>query len=415
VTDRTNSPATPPVHAPHGFTADGAQLLVGGVPLARLAARIGRTPFYAYDRAKIQARVAELRAAMPAALHVHYAIKANPMPALVQLLAGLTDGLDVASVGEMGVALDTGIAPDRISFAGPGKTGDEIACAVAAGVTLNLESEAQLARALAAGDRLGLAPQVAIRVNPSFELKQSGMKMGGGAKPFGVDEDRVPTMIATARAGGAHLCGFHIYSGSQNLNADAIVDAQRKTVDLALALAEGSDVRPDWINIGGGFGVPYFPGERTLDLRPIGEALGPLCERAGAALGIPLVVELGRWLVAEAGIYVCRVLERKVSHGQVYLITDGGLHHHLAASGNFGQVIRKNYPVAIGTRMDDDARETQTVVGPLCTPLDVLGDRMALPPADVDDLVVVFRSGAYGPSASPRAFLGHPAAAEVLV
>jgi diaminopimelate decarboxylase len=414
MTDTPARPA-PPAHAPHAFETAGPELLVNGLPLSRLAARVGRTPFYAYDRSLLTARAKALRAAMPAALHLHYAIKANPMPAVVHHLASLTDGLDVASAAEMAVALDTGTVPDRISFAGPGKTAAEIERAVAAGITLNLESAVQLSHALAAGERLGVQPQVAIRVNPTFELKQSGMKMGGGPKAFGIDEDQVPGVIAAAKAGGARLRGFHIYSGSQNLSAPSIVDAQRKTVELGVRLAHEHDVALDWLNIGGGFGVPYFPGEKPLDLVPIGEALHGLCETAGRELRAPLVVELGRYLVAEAGIYVCRVLERKVSHGQVFLVTDGGLHHHLAASGNFGQVIRKNYPVAIGTRMDEAGREVQTVVGPLCTPLDVLGDRMSLPPAREGDLVVVFQSGAYGPTASPQAFLSHPAAGEVLV
>ena len=403
-------------HAPISvFDTAGGELVLGGVPLSRLAARVGRTPFYAYSRSAIQARVASLRRALPPALQLHYAIKANPMPAVVQLLAGLTDGLDVASAREMQVALDTGVPPEHISFAGPGKGQAEIVQAVAAGIALNLESALQLEQALAAADALGVAPRLAIRVNPSFELKSSGMKMGGGPKVFGVDEDQVPAMLDRIESAGLPLTGLHIYSGSQNLNAEAVVDAQTKTVDLALRLTERLRTAPRWVNIGGGFGVPYFPGEQPLDLDPIGANLHALLDRARNAAGVPLVMELGRYMVAEAGVYVCRVIDRKMSQGQVFLVSDGGLHHHLAASGNFGQVLRKNYPVAIGNRLTDDRRETQTVVGPLCTPLDLLADRMSLPPAGIGDLVVVFMSGAYGPTASPTAFLSHPAPAEVLV
>lgn len=403
-------------HAPIGaFDIAGGELALGGVPLSRLAARVGRTPFYAYSRSAIQARVASLRKALPPGLQLHYAMKANPMPAVVQLLAGLTDGLDVASAREMKVALDTGVSPEHVSFAGPGKGQAEIAQAVAAGIALNLESALQLDQALAAGDALGIAPRLAIRVNPSFELKSSGMKMGGGPKAFGVDEEQVPAMLDRIESAGLPLTGLHIYSGSQNLNAEAVVDAQTKTVDLALRLTERLRTAPRWVNIGGGFGVPYFPGEQPLDLGPIGANLHGLVERARATAGVPLVMELGRYMVAEAGVYVCRVIDRKVSQGQVFLVSDGGLHHHLAASGNFGQVLRKNYPVTIGNRLGDDRREVQTVVGPLCTPLDLLADRMSLPPAEVGDLVVVFMSGAYGPTASPTAFLSHPEPVEVLV
>jgi diaminopimelate decarboxylase len=405
-----------PLHASlEGFDVVDEELVIGGIGLRRLAERVGATPFYAYSRSILEARARTLRAQLPAGVHLHYAIKANPMPAVVQLLSQFTDGLDVASGREMRVALDTGVSPSLISFAGPGKSEAEISQAVAAGVTLNLESERQLDQALAAGHRLGVAPQLALRVNPSFELKGSGMKMGGGAKPFGIDEARIPALAARIEAEGLALVGFHIYSGSQNLNAAALIEAQRLTVELGLKLAGALRSGVRWINIGGGFGVPYFPGDKPLDTSVVLDALAPLAQAARASADAHLVIELGRYLVAPAGVYVCRVIDRKVSEGQVFLVVDGGLHHHLAASGNFGQVIRKNYPVAIGTAMGRAQCAVQSVVGPLCTPLDLLGDRMSLPLADVGDLVVVFQSGAYGPSASPTRFLSHPEPLEVLV
>ncbi len=406
-----------PVHAPMTqFALHNDCLQIGGMALTRLAQRVGRTPFYAYDRASIVARVASLRAALPPAVQLHYAMKANPMPAVVQLLAGMVDGIDVASGGELKIALDTTMAPARIGFAGPGKSDSELSCAVAAGVLLNLESEPEMERVALAGERLGLSPRVALRVNPDFELKHAGMKMGGGPRQFGVDAERIPAMLRRAGQLGLDFLGFHIFSGSQNLNAAAIIEAQQKSVELALRLAPHAPGPLRLLNIGGGFGVPYFPGERALDVTSVGEALdGALQRLQRGAPNCKLVLELGRYLVAEAGIYVSQVLERKVSRGQVFLITDGGLHHHLAASGNFGQVLRKNYPVVIGNKVAGDARETVSVVGPLCTPLDLLADRMELARADVGDLVVVFQSGAYGLTASPTAFLGHPAPIEVLL
>lgn len=397
--------------------ADGC-LQVGGIPLTRLAERVGSTPFYAYDRGLLDARVARLREALPAALRLHYAVKANPMPALVQHMAGLVDGFDIASAGEMAVALDTGVAPGEISFAGPGKTDAELRRAIAAGVCLHVESERELARAAALGALLGVKPLVALRVNPDFELKGSGMRMGGGAKPFGIDAERVPALLRALAGMAVEFRGLHIFSGSQSLKADAIVETQARTFDLALALMEGSGLALPQLNIGGGFGIPYFPGEEALALDAIGAGLEAGCARLRAQHPeTAVILELGRYLVGEAGIYVARVTERKESRGQVFLVTDGGLHHHLAASGNFGQVIRKNYPVAIGNRMGAAGAEPETVsvVGPLCTPLDVLAERMELARAQEGDLVVVFQSGAYGRSASPAAFLGHPAAAEVLV
>lgn len=407
----------PPQHAPmRQFAVHDDCLQIGGMPLPRLVQRVGRTPFYAYERRHISERIALLRAALPGALQLHYAMKANPMAALVQMMAGLVDGIDVASGGELAAALNTTMSPRRISFAGPGKSQAELGCAVAAGVLINLESEAEMERVAIIGEQLGLTPRVAVRVNPDFELKYSGMKMGGGARQFGVDEQRVPAMLRRLGQLGLDFVGFHIFSGSQNLSADAISLAQAQSLQLALRLAGDAPGPLRLLNIGGGFGVPYFPGERALDVAAIGDRLaGVLHELQRAAPGAKLVLELGRYLVAEAGLYVCRIIERKVSRGQVFLIVDGGLHHHLAASGNFGQVIRKNYPVIIGNKVQGDAREKVSVVGPLCTPLDLLADQMDLAKADVGDLVVVLQSGAYGLTASPTAFLGHPAPLEVLV
>jgi len=407
-----------PVHAAQTlFPVVDDCLQVGGMPLTRLAQRVGSTPFYAYDRRLLDERVAHVRAHIPPAIELHFSMKANPMPALVQHLAGLVDGIDVASGGEMKVALDTGMEPARISFAGPGKSDAELARAVAAGIVVHAESEREIRALARIGDELGHVPLLVLRINPDFELKGSGMRMGGGAKQFGIDAEEAPRMLALASDLGLTVLGFHIFSGSQSLKADAIIEAQAQTLLLAERLAAQARDPVRILNIGGGFGIPYFPGEAALDLAPIGAALAAALPRVQAALPhAQLSIELGRYLVGEAGVYVARVVDRKVSRGQVFLVTDGGLHHHLAASGNFGQVIRKNYPVAIGNRMGAATPlETASVVGPLCTPLDLLGDRMELPQAEVGDLVVVFQSGAYGRSASPQGFLSHPDAPEVLV
>jgi diaminopimelate decarboxylase len=395
--------------------ADG-ELVVGGVPLRRLAARVGRTPFYAYDRALLSRRVGELRTALPSDVKLHYAMKANPMPAVVGHMASLVDGIDVASAGELKVALDAGADPREISFAGPGKSDAELRQAVAAGIMVNVESFREVPILARASQELGLPARVSVRVNPDFELKSSGMKMGGGPKQFGVDAEAVPDLLGEIARADLAFEGFHLFAGSQNLKPDAIVEAQKKCFDLAVRLAADAPAPVRFLNLGGGFGIPYFPGETSLDLAPIGANLAAIQAAAREALPeAKIVIELGRYLVGEAGIYVCRVVDRKVSRGQVFLVTDGGLHHHLSASGNFGQVIRKNYPVAIGNKMPAEGTEIASIVGPLCTPLDILADRMAFPPAQPGDLVVVFQSGAYGASASPQTFLGHPAVTEILV
>ena len=413
-----NAPARSlPTHAPQTvFAIADGELQIAGQLLSRLAARVGRTPFYAYDRGAIARRVAELRAALPPAIELHYAMKANPMPALVGHLARLVDGIDVASAGELQVALDAGADPQHVSFAGPGKRDTELRQAVAAGILVNVESFREIAPLAEAAAALGVPARVAVRVNPDFELKSSGMKMGGGPKPFGVDAEQVPGLLAEISRAGLAFEGFHLFAGSQNLKAEAIVEAQRKSFELALRLAAHAPAPVRTLNLGGGFGIPYFPGEQALDLTPIAAGLADIVAEAAQALPeARIVLELGRYLVGEAGVYVCRITDIKVSRGHTYLVTDGGLHHHLSASGNFGQVIRKNYPVAIGNRMDaPPAGEPASVVGPLCTPLDVIADRMPLPAAQIGDLIVVFQSGAYGASASPQAFLGHPQVVEIL-
>jgi diaminopimelate decarboxylase len=281
---------------------------------------------------------------------------------------------------------------------------------------LNLESEQEMQRTARLGKQLGLRPKVAVRVNPDFELKSSGMKMGGGPKQFGVDAERVPAMLERMGKLELDFQGFHIFSGSQNLKAASIQETHEKTFELAIRLAAHAPGPVRTLNIGGGFGIPYFPGEEPLDVAAVGANLKRLLPKVKERLPVArIVIELGRYLVGEAGIYVTRVVERKVSRGQVFLVTDGGLHHHLSASGNFGQVIRKNYPVIVGNKMTGGERETVSVVGPLCTPLDLLADQMQMAKADVGDLVVVFQSGAYGLTASPTAFLSHPAPVEVLI
>jgi diaminopimelate decarboxylase len=406
-----------PEHAPMDqFAVRDGELLVGGERLGVLAARVGQTPFYAYDRGLIRRRVSQLRQALPPAVKLHYAMKANPLPAVVGLLAGLVDGIDVASAGELKVALDAGADPAEVSFAGPGKRDPELVQAVAARVLVNVESARELDVLASASQALGLPARVAVRVNPDFELKGSGMKMGGGPKQFGIDVEQLPEVFARIRALGLAFEGFHLFAGSQNLRAEAICEAQRKSYDLALRLADSAPGPVQFLNLGGGFGIPYFPGEQRLDLAPIGDNLADLVARAAQQLPqARLVIELGRYFVGEAGVYVTRVVDRKVSRGQVYLVCDGGLHHHLSASGNFGQVVRKNYPATVGNRLHGGPLELSTAVGPLCTPLDLLADRMLLPVAQVGDLVVLFQSGAYGATASPQAFLGHPGCVEVLV
>ncbi len=374
----------------------------------------GDTPLFVYDFGMVAARIARFRAAMPAGLGLHYAIKANPFAPLLAAIAPLVDGLDVASGGELALAL-VDKPGSAISFAGPGKRDDELRAAITAGATINLESEGEADRALAIGAKLGLTPRLAVRVNPEIELRGSGMKMGGRASPFGVDAALAPALVRRIIAAGAAWRGFHIFAGSQALDAGAVIETQAATLALAARLAEEAGAAPPLVNLGGGFGIPYFPGDNLLEVERVGAALGETFATLPDALrGTSFALELGRWLVGEAGVYLTRVIDRKESRGEIFLVTDGGLHHQLAASGNFGTVVKRNYPVVVATAVDGASAETVTVVGCLCTPLDRLADRVMLPRAIPGDIIAIFMAGAYGLTASPSAFLGHPLPREAM-
>ncbi|QGP78590.1 pyridoxal-dependent decarboxylase, exosortase A system-associated [Sphingobium sp. CAP-1] len=402
---------------PAWFGDEEGMLLIGGCGAASLVDEAGDTPLFVYDMAIVEAQVRRFREAMPKAVHLHYAVKANPHAPLLARMTGQVDGFDIASGGELAMALTAGMAPDRISFAGPGKRNDELEAAIFAGVTLHLESEGEGRRALAAAEKVGKRPRVAVRVNPDFDLKGSGMKMGGGAKPFGVDADRAAALARAMIDAGADWQGWHIFAGSQNLDAMAIIETQAATIALAARLSDEVGAAPPLVNLGGGFGLAYFPGDERLDIRPIGVALDSVLESLPDIVRTSdFAIELGRWLVGEAGVYLTRVVDVKRSQGETFVVVDGGLHHQLAASGNFGTVVRRNYPIALANHFGAaPAAEPVTVVGCLCTPIDRLGEKVALPPVGEGDLVAIFLAGAYGASASPAAFLGHPSPRELLL
>ncbi|MEO7364999.1 MAG: pyridoxal-dependent decarboxylase, exosortase A system-associated [Sphingomicrobium sp.] len=397
-------------------TGDHAQLRIGGWSADELIGQAGGTPLFVYDNNIVGAQIARFRAAMPDGLALHYAVKANSYSPLLRFLARYVEGFDIASSGELALLKHAKVDGLPISFAGPGKRDDEIESAIAAGVTLNVESEGEAERALAIAELVGRRPKIAVRVNPPFGIKGAGMKMGGLASPFGVDAERAPELVRRVIDGGADWRGLHIFAGSQVLAAEALIEAQRASVALAGEIADAAGAEPPHVNLGGGFGIPYFPGDEPLDIMSVGAALGEtLVNVTDSLANTCFAIELGRWLVGEAGVYLTRIIDRKESGGRTFLVTDGGLHHMLAASGNFGQLLRRNYPVAIAGRFGSTPDETVTVTGCLCTPLDLLADEVSLPHAEPGDVVAIFCAGAYGLSASPQSFLSHPPAREVLV
>lgn len=400
-----------------GFETRAGWLCVGGIELWRLAELVGNVPFFAYDRGMIAGRVARLRQLLPCSVRLSYSVKANPMPAVVHLFGNLADGLDVSSAEELRQALSAVGEASRVQFSGPGKSREELRGAIATGATVSVESLSQLRSAAEIGRALTQKPQVVLRINPDFSVGRSGMRMGGGAARFGIDLEQVPSILAQVDPDQLDLRGFHVFWGSQNLDAEVIVGAYRDCIQMILDLPAGAHVSAIHVHIGSGLGIPYNDRQPEPDIERVAGGLATILHDLlpGDPSRLRITLESGRYLVGHAGIYVCRVLERKVSRGKVFLITDGGMHHHLAASGNFGRAQLGNYPMAIGNKIDDVDREEVTVVGRLCTPLDRFADRIALPRAEVGDFVVIFQSGAYARSASPADFIGHPRPHELLI
>ena len=397
------------------FTTRGSELFLGDASLSELARSHG-TPVYIYSEEIIRKKHQALRKSLPDNLQIYYAVKANPHPQIISLLAGLYDGFDVASAGEIERVMSAGFPGAMISFAGPGKTLSELHYAVEHGIVISVESEQEFGHIKTISTHIGKTANVAVRVNPDFDLSQSGMKMGGGPKQFGVDSECVPTLIkAMAEAETVRFMGIHVFAGSQNLNADVLLQTFEKILEYAVFLTRETGIPLRHVNMGGGLGIPYFAHENQLDLAVLGTGLEELLSKYTPLLGSPkFIMELGRFLVGECGVYLAKILYRKMSMGQVFLITDGGMHHHIAATGNFGQsLVRRPMPITVVNRQGG-ALEKVHVVGPLCTPLDTFG-YVELPEAREDDIVAVLQSGAYGFSASPHLFLSHPAPKEIVI
>ncbi|MBN8940273.1 MAG: type III PLP-dependent enzyme [Rhizobiales bacterium] len=401
------------------FTVEGADLLIGGIPVKVLAERFG-TPLYVYDAGTMRRSHDRLAAALAGFAAIHYSIKANPNPAVIKVLIGQGAGVEIASLGEYRLARSAGAAPENILFAGPGKRAAELEAVIAEGIgEIHLESLEEIARIerLAAG-RSAPVP-VAIRFNPVAEVQGGAMRMGGRPAPFGFDEEGLDGVIDRVQSSRTFdLRGVHMFAGTQILDADILAGQWAHGLAVAGRVARRIGRPLKTIDLGGGLGIPYFAGEAALDLARLASHVPALVAAQQAdplTRDARVVVEPGRFLVGPAGLYVARVLAAKTSRGARFLVTDGGMHHHLAASGNLGQIIKRDYPVLAPARMGEAASVTAAIAGPLCTPLDMLARKAALPDLGEGDLIAVLQSGAYGLTASPVGFLGHPAPAEVLV
>jgi diaminopimelate decarboxylase len=401
------------------FSASTDELVVGGVPVSDLVSRYG-TPLFVYDSTIIDRKLDYLRQTLPARFAIYYSVKANPNPAIVRCLLDKGCGLEIASGGELHIALRAGCMPDQIFFAGPGKTETELEMALSHDVgEIHVESLLEIERISKICRRLGTCARVALRVNPGGEVQGGAMRMGGKPAPFGVDEENLDEVLGRILGEPSiNLQGIHLFTGTQILDYNILLGQWRKGLKIGRKVVEQIKRALQTIDFGGGLGIPYFTGDEELDMfrlrEPLAELFGEI-ENDSHFKGTNFAIEPGRYLVGEAGIYIARVNDIKVSRGKKFLILDGGMNHHLAASGNLGQVIKRNFPIALLTKLQAKSEEIVDIVGPLCTPLDTLGREVELPSADVGDLLGIFQSGAYGRTASPLGFLSHPTAPEVMV
>ena len=402
-----------------GAAEEGGEFVPAGVPISAIVAEFG-TPFYLYDGGMISDRVRRVREAL--GTEVSYSVKANPSLGVCQLIAREKEaGAEVASSGELAVARAAGFEPSGIVFAGPGKTDEEHERAIDEGIfAVNVESLGEIDRLADTAARKGATIGVGLRINPEAQLMGSGMRMGGTVGQFGIDQAYLEQAVQkTLARPELALRGVHVYTATQVFEVDPLLEHCRNIFEIALQAADLSGRPLEMIDFGGGFGVPYFEKTSEFELDRFGEGLREILSsyRPDPRLeGCRFLFELGRYLVADAGLYVTRVVDVKDMRGKTFAVTDGGMNHHLTATGNMGQVFRKAYPLLNLSRMGGAVpHEGVAVAGPCCTPLDSFGNNIHLAEPKVGDLIGVFYSGAYGYSASNLGFLSHPAPAEVLL
>lgn len=402
---------------PGYFSADeNGQLLIGNIPAEELVTEAGGTPVFVYDNNIVGAQVARFRASMPSGVGLHYAVTANPYAPLLEFFGRYVDGFRVVSSGELKRLKDARLSDIPINFAGPGKRDEELEAGVAIHSTISVESEGEAARAIRAGEKLGIQPKISVRVNAPFEIENGKVKIGASPSPFGIDAERVPAVVQGLIEAGVDWRGLHMFPGDRCLDAQSLIEVHSVTVAHAGEIARVIGLPLPELNLGGGFDVACYPGDEPLDIDEVARALNKtLCSAPDLLATTRYSIELGRWLVGESGVYLTRVVDRTESCGKTFLTTDGGGHHLIGATGSLGVRGMANFPIAVASNYGAPPEEVVTVTGCLCTPFDMLGDEVHLPHADVGDIIAVFCAGAYGLTASPMGWESRPIALEILV
>jgi diaminopimelate decarboxylase len=381
--------------------------------LHRITQKYG-TPLYVYDGDKILSQFQKLKSIIPEGFEIFYSMKANPLLGICQLFKDLNSSIEVASSGELYTALAAGFSPDKIIFTSPGKSYDELEYAVNEKIySINVESiaEAQIINQIAA--KKNQQVNISIRINPDFDVPGSSIKMAGVPTQFGIDEINLSEVFdSLLLLPNLNIIGIHIYTGTQALSAQNILLSMEQIISLALELSENYKFPLKFLDIGGGFGIPYFRGESDLSLECLKEGFCQIWDKFKERLAqTQVAVESGRFLMAESGLYLVKVLYKKECKGSKFIVCDGGSNQH-ASSAFLGRHIRSNFPMHV---LHKSALEEEVnVVGPLCTPTDILGQKVMLPAIVQGDVIAIEKSGAYGFTQSPGAFLSHPAPAEVI-
>lgn len=401
------------------FAQINGELLVGNCPISELVSKHG-TPLFVYHAAALDRKWDSLRSSLPREFQIYYSVKANPALGLLRYYLQKGSGLEIASAGEFHLALRAGCPPDRILFAGPGKTDEELELVIKHEIgEIHVESLNEIKRVGAISRRLGKSARISLRINPSGEAQGGAMRMGGKPAAFGIDEEQIDAAVdLVRRLPSLAPQGAHLFAGTQILDHTILLTQYRKGIEIAMRMGArlGRPIRT--LDFGGGLGIPYFPQDEELDLRALHVGLEGLMadiQHEPLLKEVRFIVEPGRFLVGEGAVYVSRVTDVKISRGKTFVILDGGMHHHLAASGNLGQTIKRNFPLALVNKLNRTGAQAVTVAGPLCTPLDTIGRDVVLPQVEVGDLLGVFQAGAYTRSASPVGFLSHPTPPEILV
>ena len=386
----------------------------------RRAAAGFATPCYVYLLDRMRRRIRRVRQAFGERLAISYAVKANPNVELLRRLAGHVDWLDVSSLGEVRRGLAAGFDAARMTFSGPAKRDEDLDRAVECGIgEVVCESPDEIERLDRIAGARGRRQPFLIRINPARAPSGFGIVMCGRPGPFGIDEEALGDALARLDEWpNLDFRGFHIYSATNSLSAQAITGNFRQMADLFARFASqvGSPVRR--LVFGAGFGIPYTINDTPLDLEAVAAHVNPMIDsmRSQPSLAdAACALEIGRYLTGPAGYLLTSIIGAKHSRGVEIRICDAGFNCHLAAFGLMGTVIRRNWPIWKVNGQPDDAVRPYMLTGPLCTAIDVLAERIELPELAIGDLVAIGSSGAYGFSASPVRFISHPEPKEILL